>query len=240
MLLAAAINPAFLEMQKSGCIWGEMRSQTHPCSVLSCSESCQNSTAIVCKGYKLGRDATGSSFPIAAQCWTAPPYCPKGHLSGYTSDFSMQSCISAPCFNFLPHQCSPYPALCIPLWLYPSTAHPWGCVLGERLAWVLCVEGWKEPPRSALFLPSQGCLHQATVLSQPLHALSSAGFHSLPLLGESGHVCSRQVSCLPSWKHWWSFPCATTGSSLRLAPGTDCSAQGYFHTFPTKTASLSA
>lgn len=123
------------------------------------------------------------------------------------------------------------------LWLYPSTAHPWGCVLGERLAWVLCVEGRKEPPRSALF---QGCLHQATVLSEPLHALSSAGFHSLPLLGESGHVCSRQVSCLPSWKHWWSFPCATTGSSLRLAPGTDCSAQGYFHTFPTKTASLSA
>lgn len=31
------------------------------------------------------------------------------------------------------------------LWLYPSTAHPWGCVLGERLAWVLCVEGRKEP-----------------------------------------------------------------------------------------------
>lgn len=138
MLLAAAINPAFLEMQKSGCIWGETRSQIHPCSVLSCSESCQNSTAIVCKGYKLGRDATGSSFPIAAQCWTASPYCPKGHLSGYTSNFSMQSCISAPCFNFLPHQCSPYPALSISVALSEHSSSLGMCAGGKTGLGALC------------------------------------------------------------------------------------------------------
>lgn len=65
----------------------------------------------------------------------------------------------------------------------------------------------------------------------PLHALSLAEFHSLPLLGESGHMCSRQVSCLLSSKHRWSFSCAATGSSLTTAPrevwirGAGCLAQ---------------
>lgn len=79
MLQAAAVNPAFLERQKSGWIWGKMQSDPS-LSVLCCSESSQNSTAIVCKGYKLGRDVTGSSFPITSQCWTTSPYYPRGSL----------------------------------------------------------------------------------------------------------------------------------------------------------------
>lgn len=73
MLLAAAINPAFLEMQKLCCIWGEICSQINPCSVVSCSESCQNAVTLVFKGYKLGRDVTGSPFLIVFQCWTISP-----------------------------------------------------------------------------------------------------------------------------------------------------------------------
>lgn len=80
MLLAAAINPAFLEMQKSCCIWGETRGRINSCSVIGYCESCQSTIALVCKGYKLGRGVTGSPFSIAFQCWTTSPYYTRGSL----------------------------------------------------------------------------------------------------------------------------------------------------------------
>lgn len=148
MLLAAAANPgAFLEMQQSGWIWAE-RHRLIPALyfvVLSPDQTPQ--------GSKLGRDVTGSSFPSHPSAGPLPLVIQEGHWCGYTSDFSMQSCISAPCFNFLPHQCSPCATLSISVHESKHSSSLGVCA-GEMRA--LGAEGQKEPSTNALFLLSQG------------------------------------------------------------------------------------
>lgn len=55
----------------------------------------------------------GAPFPSHPSAGPHHLIIQEGRWSGCTSDFSMQSCISAPCSNFLPHQCSSYPALSV-------------------------------------------------------------------------------------------------------------------------------
>lgn len=198
-----------------------MGSQINPCVVVSFSESCHNMIALVCKGYKLGVMWLGAPFPLQSSAGPHHLLIQEGRLSQYTSDFSMQSCISDPCFNFLPHQCSPYPTLSI-----SAVTKAQLLILREVrrvkcwLSWGMCAKGWKDPAGSSasFFLPSTNGARAPCSLNN----LSWAQFNSPPLLGGSGHMWSRQVSCLLSLRHQWSFSCATTVSSLTKVPHEIC------------------
>lgn len=125
----------------------------------------------------------------------------------------MQPCISVPCFSFLPHQCSPYapPSISVGESQHSSSL--------EMCAGAKTALGPRNHPEA----PHSCC---------PRDAWTRPGMDFMPSL------CWEKVAVCATWKHGWSFPCATTGSSLRPAPGTDCSSWDYFHTFPTKTAFL--
>lgn len=133
----------------------------------------------------------------------------------------MQSCISDPCFNFLPHQCSPYPTVSISAvtkaqLLILRDVHWVKC----WLSWGTCAKGWKDPAGSSasFFLPRTDGARTPALST----TLSWAQFNSPPLLGGSGRMWSRQVSCLLFLRLQWSFSCATTASSLTKAPHEIC------------------
>lgn len=115
--------------------------------------------------------------------------------------------------------------LCTPpasLWINGSTAHPWG------KGWLGCfvLRGRRNHPE----VPCSCSLRDAWI---------RLGMGFTPRNESAWETVAVCATWKLSWKHLWSFPCATTGSPLRPCPGTDFSSWDYFHTFPTETASLS-
>lgn len=88
---------------------------------------------------------------------------------------------------------------------YLSTAaHRERCRLGKMLTFLGCfvLRGTRSQLEAcASFLLPQHRWSQDALSNTLLHTLSWSKFHSPSLLRESGHMCSRQVSCLLSLKH---------------------------------------
>lgn len=199
-----------------------MGSQINPCVVVSFSESCHNTIALVCKGYKLGVMWLGAPFPSQSSAGPHHLLIQEGHLSQLHLWFF-------PCSHaFLIHastSCLINAALILPLASLQLLKH--SCSSWEMYT------GWNAGCLGAHVLrggrTQLGALlgHSFTPgLMEPGHDLSTtlswAQFNSPPLLGGSGHMWSRQVSCLLFLRHQWSFSCATTASSLTKAPHEIC------------------